>query len=147
MAVRQEDRTEEARHPRGTIAERASMSRELSRERGRWSTRLVKKKVARKRRYERIALPKGMSVAWYGGGRQQVSRVKTLGMGGVFLCGSHTLAIGTELMLVFEVPGGIFQAEGVVRNIVSGEGMGVEFVKMNPQGQLLLEQLLKRLLR
>ena len=98
------------------------------------------------RRHERISLPQGMSVAWYGGGQQQVSRVKTLGMGGVFLCG-NTMRVGTELTLVFQVPGGILQAQAVVRNIVLGEGMGVEFTKMNPEGQILLEQLLTRLLR
>ena len=87
-----------------------------------------------------------MSVAWYGGGQQQVSRVKTLGMGGAFLCG-NTVRVGTELTLVFQVPGGILQAEAVVRNIVLGDGMGVEFTKMNPEGRILLEELLTRLLR
>jgi len=99
------------------------------------------------RRHQRISLPKGMSVTWYGGGQQQVSRVKTLSMGGVFLCGSITLRVGTDLTLVFEVPGGMILAEAVVRNIVPGEGMGVEFTKMNPQSQALLEELLTRLLR
>jgi hypothetical protein len=98
------------------------------------------------RRCQRISLPNGMSVAWYGAGQQQVSRVKTLGMGGAFLCG-NTMRVGTELTLVFQVPGGILQAQAVVRNIVLGEGMGVEFAKMNPEGRVLLEQLLTRLLR
>ena len=99
------------------------------------------------RRHERISLPRGMSVTWYGSGQQQVSRVKTLGMGGLFLCGSNTLRVGTDLTLVFEVPGGMVLAEAVVRNIVPGEGMGVEFTKMNPQNRALLEGLLTRLLR
>jgi hypothetical protein len=99
------------------------------------------------RRHQRISLPQGMSVTWHGGGQQQVSRVKTLSMGGLFLCGSITLRVGTDLTLVFEVPGGMVLAEAVVRNIVPGEGMGVEFTKMNPQTRVLLEQLLTRLLR
>jgi hypothetical protein len=99
------------------------------------------------RRHERISLPKGMTVAWYGGGQQQVSRVKTLGMGGLFLSGFNALPVGVTLTLVFEAPGGIVQAKAVVRNIVPSEGMGVEFTKLNPQGQVLLEKLLKRLLR
>jgi hypothetical protein len=99
------------------------------------------------RRYQRISLPKGMSVTWYGGGQQQVSRVQTLSMGGLFLCGSITQRVGADLTLVFEVPGGMILAEAVVRNIVPGEGMGVEFTKMNPQSQALLEELLTRLLR
>ena len=98
------------------------------------------------RRHQRISLPKGMSVAWYGGGQQQVSRVKTLSMGGVFLGGS-TLRVDSDLTLVFEVPGGMVMAEAIVRNIVPGEGMGVEFTKMNPQSRDLLEELLTRLLR
>ena len=99
------------------------------------------------RRHERISLPKGMSVTWYGGGQQQVSRVKTLSIGGLFLCGSITQRVGTDLTLVFEVPGGMILAEAVVRNIVPGEGMGVEFTKLNPQSRALLEELLTRLLR
>jgi hypothetical protein len=99
------------------------------------------------RQHERISLPQGMTVAWYGGGQQQVSRVKTLSMGGLFLCGTITLRIGSDLTVVFEVPGGMVLAESVVRNNVPGEGMGVEFTKMNPQSQLLLEGLLTRLLR
>jgi hypothetical protein len=98
------------------------------------------------RRHQRISLPNGMSVAWYGGGDQQVSRVKTLGMGGVFLSGSRVKPVGTSLRLVFEVPGGIVQAEAVVRSVSPGEGMGVEFTNMNPQDRDLLERLLRRLL-
>ncbi len=99
------------------------------------------------RRHQRISLPQGMSVTWYGSGRQQVSRVKTLSIGGLFLCGSNTLRVGTDLTLVFEVPGGMVMADAVVRNVVPGEGMGVEFTKMNPQCRVLLEGLLARLLR
>jgi hypothetical protein len=99
------------------------------------------------RRYQRISLPQGMSVTWYGSGQQQVSRVKPLSMGGLFLCGSHTLRVGTDLTLIFQVPGGIVLADAIVRNIVPGEGMGVEFTKMNPQNRVLLEGLLTRLLR
>jgi hypothetical protein len=98
------------------------------------------------RRHQRISLPNGMSVAWYGGGDQQISRVKTLGMGGVFLSGSRVRPVGSSLRFVFEVPGGIVQAEAIVRSVSPGEGMGVEFTNMNPQDRVLLERLLKRLL-
>jgi PilZ domain len=103
--------------------------------------------VAKARRYQRISLPKGMSVAWYGGGDSQVSRVKTLGAGGLFLLASAARPVGTKLTLLFEVPGGFVQAEAVVRNILPGEGMGVEFTDVGPQARILLDDLLKRLLR
>jgi PilZ domain len=105
-------------------------------------------KVSREeRQYPRIALPKGMWVAWYGGAEHQISRVGTLGMGGIFICVATPPPVGTNLKLAFEVPGGEVQAEGIVRNIVPGEGMGIKFTKLGAKDRLLLQRLLKRLLR
>ena len=88
-----------------------------------------------------------MTVAWYGGGDSQVSRVKTLSRGGLFLAASAARPVGTKLTMLFEVPGGFVQAEAVVRNVLPGEGMGVEFVNVGPQAQALLDDLLRRLLQ
>jgi hypothetical protein len=99
------------------------------------------------RRYERISLPQGMFAAWYGGGDQLISRVQTLGMGGVFLGVVNPPPVGTSLRMVFEVPGGSVRADGIVRNICAGKGMGIEFVKMGAPDRILLDRLLKRLLR
>lgn len=99
------------------------------------------------RQHPRIVLPNGMVVAWYGGGLQQVSRVKTLGMGGLFISAAIVRPVGTTITLVFQVPGGVIQAEAVVRNVVPDEGMGVQFTKMGPREHALLEDLLNRLLR
>jgi hypothetical protein len=98
------------------------------------------------RRHQRISLPNGMVVTWYGGGDQQESRVKTLSLGGLFLSG-RAKPVGTELKLIFQVPDGMVFADAIVRNNVPGEGMGVEFTKINPQDRALLERLLNRLLR
>ena len=86
-------------------------------------------------------------MAWYGGGDSQVSRVRTLGSGGLFLSADHVRPIGTKLTLLFEVPGGFVQAEAVVRDVCSGEGMGVEFTNVGPHARVLLDDLLKRLLQ
>ncbi len=99
------------------------------------------------RSHQRISLPKGMTVAWYGGGDSQISRVRTLGAGGLFLAAEHSRPVGTKLTLLFEVPGGYVQAEAIVRNVSPGEGMGVEFTNIGPQAQALLDSLLKRLLQ
>ena len=98
------------------------------------------------RRYERIFLPQGVFVAWYGGGDQQLSRAQILSMGGAFLAALNPPAVGSALRLVFEVPGGSVRADGIVRNISPGKGMGIEFVKMGPQDRILLDGLLKKLL-
>jgi hypothetical protein len=98
------------------------------------------------RRYQRISLPKGMFVAWYGSGEHQLSRVRTLGRGGCSISVSNPPPLGTKLRLAFEVPGGTIQADAVVRNI-SPDEMGVEFTKLSPQGRILLDRLLRRLLQ
>lgn len=103
--------------------------------------------VGTTRRYPRISLPNGMMAAWFGGGDQQVSRVKTLSLGGVLLDVSRVRPIGTTLNLVFQVPGGVVQAEGIVRSVWSDQGMGVEFTNLGPRDRELLEKLLERLLR
>ena len=101
------------------------------------------------RRYPRISLPNGMNLSWHGGDcdLQLFSRVKTLGMGGLFISTPNPPPVGTKLRLAFEVPGGSVRAEAIVRNIVPGDGIGVEFTRMNLGDKLLLQKLLKRLLR
>ena len=99
------------------------------------------------RRYQRISLPKGMFVAWYGGGEQKISRVKTIGMGGLFVAEPNAPTVGTNLRLSFEVPGGSVHVEAIVRNVTPGQGMGVEFIKLNTRDRVLMEILLRRLLR
>jgi len=98
------------------------------------------------RRFKRISLPKGMFVAWYGGGQQKVARVKTLGMGGLFVVEPNAPAVGTKVRLSFEVPGGNVHMEAVVRK-QTPEGMGLELIKLNTRDRVLLEILMRRLLR
>ena len=99
------------------------------------------------RRYPRMSLPKGMPVSWYGGDLQLFSRVKTLGMGGLFISATDPPPVGTKIRLSFEVPGGHVRAEAIIRNIIRGEGIGVEFTRMDLGDKLLLQKLLNRLLR
>lgn len=108
---------------------------------------MIDEVIRHKRRYQRISLPKGMRVAWHGGDLQLFSRVRTLGMGGLFISVPDPPRVGTKLRLSFEVPGGNVQAEAIVRNVVPGEGMGVEFARLAMKDRILLENLLKRLLR
>ena len=88
-----------------------------------------------------------MRVVWHGGDLQLFSRVRTLGRGGLFIAVPNPPPVDTKLRLAFEVPAGNVQAEAIVRSIVRGEGKGVEFTKLRLKDRILLEQLLKRLLR
>jgi hypothetical protein len=108
---------------------------------------VTEKASRQERRYPRISLPKGMFVAWHGGDLQLFSRVRTLGMGGLFISVADPPPVGTKLRLSFEVPGGNVQAKAIVRSIVPDEGMGVEFTKIDLKDRVLLQRLLTRLLR
>lgn len=99
------------------------------------------------RRYPRVSLPNGMSVSWYGGDLQLFSRVKTLGMGGLFISTTDPPPVGTKIRLAFDVPGGSVRADAVVRDIIPGEGLGVEFTQIALGDKLLLQKLLNRLLQ
>ena len=86
-------------------------------------------------------------MSWYGGDLQLFSRVQTLGMGGLFISATDPPPVGTKIRLAFDVPGGSVRADAVVRDIIPGEGLGVEFTRMGLGDKLLLQRLLSRLLQ
>ncbi len=103
--------------------------------------------AVRARRYPRVGLPKGMLIAWQSSGERVVSRVSTLGMGGLFILTPAPPAVGEIIKLFFEVPSGEVRACAVVRNSQPGKGMGVEFTAMGHEARARLHVLIKRLLR
>lgn len=100
---------------------------------------------AKNRRYGRVGLPKGMLVAWQCGGERVVSRVGTLGLGGLFISTPQPPPVGEVVSLFFEVPGGEVRARAVVRDSQQGKGMGIEFIAMGHEAWARLNHLLKRL--
>jgi len=98
------------------------------------------------RRYLRVGLPKGMLIAWQSSGERVVSRVSTLGLGGLFISTSDPPPVGEIIRLFFELPNGEVRARAVVRNSHPGKGMGVEFTAMGVEARARLNRLLKRLL-
>jgi len=88
-----------------------------------------------------------MLVAWQSGGDRVVSRVGTLGLGGLFISTPEPPPIGEVIKLFFEVPDGEVRAQAVVRDSQPGKGMGIEFTAMGHQARARLNHLLKRILR
>jgi len=99
------------------------------------------------RRTARIAVAKGLWVAWQAGGPRHVSRVRDLSAGGVFIQTTVAVAIGTALELLFALPEGETRIEGVVRYADGKNGLGVEFTRMGNADRVRVEQLLRRLKR
>jgi PilZ domain len=100
----------------------------------------------KKRRYPRIGLPRGMFVAWQASGKRVVSRVGTLGVGGLYIRTPDPPAVGDNIKLYFDVPGGDVRARAVVRTSYPGRGMGVEFTSMTPEARGEIYRLLRKLL-
>ncbi len=94
---------------------------------------VAKVSQAVKRRFVRVALPKGMLVAWQYSGGRSVSRVSTLGLGGLFIATPDPPPLGALLKLVFDVPGGEVRARAIVKNIKPGHGMAVAFIQMGQE--------------
>ena len=92
-----------------------------------------------------MSLPKGMLVAWQHTSGRFVSRVSTLGLGGLFVTTSDPPAIGSVVKIVFDVPGGEVRARAIVKNIKAGKGMAVAFIEMGFECRARLDQLLKKL--
>ncbi len=110
-------------------------------------SKMAKETSAKDRRYSRVGIPRGLFVAWNAHGLRTVSRVSTLGLGGIFIRTGEPPPVGERLQLVFEVPGGVVRAACIVRDSQTGRGMGVEFTSMNPDARARLSHLLRRLLR
>ena len=102
----------------------------ITRAQGRLQVSMSHASHAIKRRYPRVALPKGMLVAWQHAGGRSVSRVATVGLGGLFVSTPAPPGIGTRLKIVFDVPGGEVRARAFVKNVKPGKGMAVAFIEM-----------------
>jgi hypothetical protein len=96
------------------------------------------------RRYPRVALRKGISVAWQAKGQRIVSKMMTLGLGGIFIATPQPPEVGTMLKLIFQLPGGEVRALAIVRNSRAGKGMGIEFIGMDYSARARLQQMLNQ---
>jgi len=98
------------------------------------------------RRHQRVSTPKGVWVAWQNDKQQQVSRVRDLNVGGMFITTPTPLSLGTILPVLLSVPEGEIRAKATVRNVVAGEGMGVQLSEITLENETRLEKLVARLL-
>ncbi len=107
---------------------------------------MTKERTKADRRHQRVATPKGVWVAWQDGKQQNVSRVRDLNVGGLFIATPTPLAVGTTVNVLLSVPEGEIRSRAVVRNIIPKEGMGVQFTEMSAENQVRVDKLVARLL-
>ena len=86
-------------------------------------------------------------VYWDCQGREDVSAVQNMSMGGLFLETDKPRATGMLTRLHFLVEEGEIRLEAVVRHSRPGEGLGLKFTALNEKDRPKLAALLTRLRR
>jgi hypothetical protein len=107
---------------------------------------MVKEGSKADRRHQRVTTPKGVWVAWQNDKHQNVSRVRDLNVGGMFIATPTPLPLGTALPVLMSVPEGEIRARATVRNVVPAEGMGVQITEISAENQTRMDKLVARLL-
>src|SRR5215470_3289307 len=97
------------------------------------------------RRYSRFICPKGTLSAWQGGGRQLVSFVGNLSLGGLYIRTPDPPPPGATLQLLLDLPAGQVRARGLVEWNVERKGMGIKFIAMQHEDRGRLGKWLRTL--
>lgn len=98
-----------------------------------------------RRKDRRVPTPSGMWVSWKIEKQRHTSRVLDFSASGAFIVSPETVAVGTVLKLIFAMVEGELNLEAIVRNVMAGKGMGVEFVSVGAKELRLILKALKRL--
>jgi tetratricopeptide (TPR) repeat protein len=105
---------------------------------------IIELKTEERRQYARVPAPKGVLVGWKTAGRRTVSRIGTIGLGGLFACTATPPAAGSTIELVFDLSTGEVRARAEVRSSAPGRGMGIKFVQMRPEDRVRLNHFLSQ---
>jgi len=93
----------------------------------------------------RVPAPAGVWVYWKCRGQEDVSRVRDMSMGGLFVETPESKPEGVLTRLHFLVQEGQIRADAVVRHAKSGVGIGLKFTALSDQDGPKLAALLNRL--
>src|SRR5215813_14443900 len=97
-----------------------------------------------RRRTARVDTPQGVWVYWRYAGRDDTSRVKNLSVGGLFIETKRRTILGAITKIDFLVQEGQIRAEGVVKHVEPGRGVGVKFTSVKEADHPILAALLMR---
>ena len=86
-----------------------------------------------------------MYVYWRCDGREDLSRVRDMSLGGLFIETPGSKALGTPTDLHFLVSEGQIRADALVRHVQPGVGVGLKFTAINDQDRRVFATLMKRL--
>ena len=92
----------------------------------------------------RLVIAEDVWVCWHANGRDDVSRVRDVSLGGLFLQTPAQRPIGAATKLDFLVSEGQIRADAVIRHVSRG-GLGLKFTALSDSDRPRLAALLRRL--
>ena len=95
----------------------------------------------------RVYTPGDVWVCWKCQGREDISQVRNMSMGGLFIETPQARPSGTVTRLDFLVAEGQIRADAVVRHAKPGTGLGLKFTALSEQDRPKLAALITRLRR
>ena len=98
-----------------------------------------------RRFHSRVETHEGVWVDWRCAGREDVSRVRNMSLGGLFLETHRSSAVGSTAKLEFLVQEGQIRADGLVRRVEPGRGLALKFTAVGEEDRPRLEALIRRL--
>lgn len=106
---------------------------------------LLRKPSFSRRRTSRVDTVEIVSVYWRCNGREDVSRVRDLGFGGLFIETRAQWPVGAEATIGFLVEDGQITANAVVRHAIPSGGLGLKFTAIPGEDRIRLGMLIARL--
>ena len=94
------------------------------------------------RRTLRVDTVEGSSVYWHCNGREDVSPVRDISFGGLFIETSTPRPVGAAARIEFLAQEGQIRADAVVRHVEPNKGLGLKFTAMPMQDRPRLPHLL-----
>jgi hypothetical protein len=92
----------------------------------------------------RIAMTQEVWVYWNCNGHDDVSRVRDMSLGGLFLDTRWRRVIGTPMKVDFLVGEGQIRAEAVVKHLAPNRGLGLKFTAITEQDRSRFAALMRR---
>ena len=92
----------------------------------------------------RVEADDGVYVYWYSDGEEELSHVRNLNLGGIFIETSARKDLSAHLELNFLVSEGQIRAKAMVRHVKPSHGLGLKFTALNDQDRLRFGALMRR---
>jgi len=101
--------------------------------------------VPSRRLYSRLDTSGNIWVYWNCDGKDDVSPILDISLGGLFLKTPTVKPVGAVVKLHFLVPEGQIRADAVIKHVKSGSGVGMKFAAVSQEDRPRLASLMARL--